>query len=206
MRPAGTTATGQNPPRKTTGPPPPIPAPRLAPAQARHKTASANTPPHARPPASAAAPARPGAPPQPRGVTSEARFVREHPADGDGLDRPERAGGLAELGQVGHSRIIQVQPASLAQLHNGGPRECLGDRGDTVKRGHRWQQPGTHLSDPNPADQVTPGNLPPARATPPGDRLDPLRGDNGHRLTFGSSTSRPAIDRKSTRLNSRHLG
>src|ERR1035438_4423757 len=90
------------------------------------------------------------------GVTSEARFVREHPADGDGLDRPERAGGLAELGQVGHSRIIQVQPASLAQLHNGGPRECLGDRGDTVKRGHRWQQPGTHLSDPNP--EPTPDN------------------------------------------------
>src|ERR1039458_321665 len=46
-------------------------------------------------------------------------------------ERPERAGGPTELGQVGDSRIVQVQWAGVAQLHDGGPREGLGDRGPT---------------------------------------------------------------------------
>jgi len=74
----------------------------------------------------------------------------EHPADGDSLDGPERAGGPPQLGYVGDSRIVQMQQASVAQLHDGCAGESLGDRRDPVERGRMRQLPGADIGEPDP--------------------------------------------------------
>jgi hypothetical protein len=60
--------------------------------------------------------------------------VQEKPADRHVLDRPEGVGRRPELGEVDDQRIVEAEPALVAQLQNGRSGERLGDRGDAVER------------------------------------------------------------------------
>ena len=56
------------------------------------------------------------------------RFMREHPPDRHCLGRAERIGNRPQLRQPSDSRVVQIQPAGIAQLHDRRSGERLGDR------------------------------------------------------------------------------
>jgi len=67
-------------------------------------------------------------------VAHEAGLVGEHPPDRDGLDHAERARRVAELGQVRDRRVVEMEFAFVAELHDRGRGERLRDRGDAEQR------------------------------------------------------------------------
>jgi hypothetical protein len=60
--------------------------------------------------------------------------MRQHPAEGDRLDHAEGARRVAKLGQVRDGRVVQVQRALVAELHDRRRGERLRDRRDAEQR------------------------------------------------------------------------
>ena len=72
-------------------------------------------------------------PPRPVGRPSGPTRGR-HPPDRQRLDRPERAGCLAELGEERDRRVVEVELPLVAELQDRGRGERLRDRGDPEQR------------------------------------------------------------------------
>ncbi len=70
----------------------------------------------------------------PRHLALEAGRVHQQPPDGEVLDRPVRVREPLQLGQVAHGRIVEAEPALVAELEHRRRRDGLGDRGDAVQR------------------------------------------------------------------------
>src|SRR2546426_8672961 len=82
--------------------------------------------------------------------------MREHAADRHRLDWTEWAVGRTHFGEVSHGGIVKVQPALVAELHDRGPGDVLGDRGDSVESQTFRRAASRHVRETHPRrpDQV----------------------------------------------------
>lgn len=69
-----------------------------------------------------------------RHVVLEARRVGQQPPDRGVLDRPERVGDRAHLGEVLDERVVEAQPALVAELEERRGAERLRNGRDTEQR------------------------------------------------------------------------